>query len=190
MPPLLLVTVATTSRAADVDCSNEQNTLDTLRVHWAVLAPSNKKRTMSNHVNDSGRCMRSSLWGMPLLLLLVTAATASRAAGTDCSNDQNTLDIVACHEGRYAIADKHLNAVYSAAMKNLEESQKIALKKSQLAWIKYRDLNYALVAEMNKDSGTYAGVAISDFRASLVEKRVKEFLELFSGPGERPEWLK
>jgi len=59
-----------------------------------------------------------------------------------------------------------------------------------LAWIKYRDLNYVLVTEMNKDSSTYAGIATSDFKASLVEKRVKEFLERFSGPGERPEWLK
>jgi len=113
------------------------------------------------------------------------------AANVDCSKKANTLEILACHENRYVEADKKLNSVYSSAMKNIDENQKKALKQSQLAWLKFRDSNFTFVMEMNKDSGSFANVAISEFKATFVEKRVAELKDLFVGPsGEAPNWVK
>lgn len=39
----------------------------------------------------------------------------------DCSNAENTMGIVDCHDNRYKVADKKLNAIYIAAMKELTE---------------------------------------------------------------------
>ena len=62
---------------------------------------------------------------------------------------------------------------------------------SQLAWLKFRDLNFTLVMEMNKDSGSFANISISEFKATFVEKRVAELREMFVGPsGEAPDWVK
>jgi len=129
--------------------------------------------------------MRNSFF---ILLLLSNVAYA---ANVDCSKKANTQEIVACHENRYVEADKKLNSVYSAAIKNIDENQKKTLKQSQLAWLKFRDLNFTFVIEMNKDSGSFANVAISEFKATFVEKRVAELKDLFVGPsGEAPDWVK
>ena len=113
------------------------------------------------------------------------------AANVDCSKKANSLEIVACHENRYVEADKKLNSVYSSAMKNINENQKKALKQSQLAWLKFRDSNFTFVIEMNKDGGSFANVAIAEFKATFVEKRVAELKDLFVGPsGEAPDWVK
>jgi hypothetical protein len=45
--------------------------------------------------------------------------------------------------------------------------------------------------EMNKDSGSFANISISEFKATFVEKRVAELREMFVGPsGEAPDWVK
>ncbi len=119
------------------------------------------------------------------MMCSVNAATQS-----DCSKKDNTLAIVDCHNQRYVVADKNLNKIYSAAMKNLTEVQKSKLRDSQRAWIKFRDADFDLVVEMNADSGSYANVAISDFKAAFVENRVKELKEMFTGPGDAPDWVK
>ena len=111
------------------------------------------------------------------------------SAEVDCSDLPNTLEIVDCHVKRYSQADKKLNKIYSAAMKNLQDNEIKALKQSQIAWLKYRDQNFALAIELNKDSGTYSNIAISNFKASVVEQRVSELIDLLRGPGEMPDWL-
>ena len=126
-----------------------------------------------------------------MALVFLSLSNFACAANVDCSKKANTLEIVACHENRFIEADKKLNSVYSAAMKNIDENQRKALKQSQLAWLKFRDLNFTFVIEMNKDSGSFANISISEFKATFVEKRVAELKELFMGPsGEAPDWVK
>jgi uncharacterized protein YecT (DUF1311 family) len=74
-------------------------------------------------------------------------------------------------------------------MKALTEDEKSALKTAQKTWLKYRDANFSFVIEMNKDSGSYANIAISNFKADFVENRVTELKAILAGPGETPDWL-
>ena len=63
-----------------------------------------------------------------------------------CNQQENTLAIVDCYEGRVDIWDHRLNAVYGQLMAEFKKtaSDRVApLKAAQLAWIKYRDANCA-----------------------------------------------
>jgi uncharacterized protein YecT (DUF1311 family) len=59
-----------------------------------------------------------------IVLVFFWLSNFSYAVNVDCSKKANTLEIVACHENRFVEADKKLNSVYSAAMKNIDENQK------------------------------------------------------------------
>jgi uncharacterized protein YecT (DUF1311 family) len=118
-----------------------------------------------------------------LLCMLCTSFTLS---AQDCSKAENTLAIIACHEGRYEKADKELNKVYGEAMKSLSPSAQQKLKESQRAWLKYRDAGFALAIELNKDLRSYGNIVIADYKATLVKKRVLELKYLFSGPADPP----
>ena len=124
-----------------------------------------------------------------LFLGLIIFSTSVFSADVDCSTKSNTLEIVACHDARYIVADKKLNKIYSLGTKNLDENQKKALRQSQLSWLKYRDNTFSLAIEKNRDSGSFSNVLISNFKATFVEQRVSELKELFMGPGDGPDWL-
>lgn len=59
-----------------------------------------------------------------MLLAFISISNLAYSANMDCSKKANTLEIVSCHQSRYVEADKKLNSVYSAAMKNIDENQK------------------------------------------------------------------
>ena len=122
-------------------------------------------------------------------VFLMMSSFAMATTSVDCANADNTMAIVDCHSNRYQVADKRLNAIYTAAMKALTEDEKSALKTAQKTWLKYRDANFSFVIEMNKDSGSYANIAISNFKADFVENRVTELKAILAGPGETPDWL-
>lgn len=99
------------------------------------------------------------------------------------------MEIQKCDSQRYQNADTQLNAIYSAAIKNLDQNKKITLQESQRAWIKYRDTTFSLVLYLNNDVGTYGGVVYGNFKANLVGNRVKELVNIFVEPsGDMPEW--
>ena len=108
----------------------------------------------------------------------------------DCSDATTTLGIVECHDTRYRQADKKINAIYRAAMKELSNKEKSALKESQRAWLKYRDATVTLIYTLNEDSGRYGSISSAYLKAYVVERRVEELKELLSGPGDVPDWLK
>ncbi|SPP32409.1 hypothetical protein ARAF_2573 [Arsenophonus endosymbiont of Aleurodicus floccissimus] len=55
----------------------------------------------------------------------------------------STLDSIDCYQNALKLWDNELNKQYQLLItdKKLSPQFKVALKKSQLAWIKYRDLN-------------------------------------------------
>jgi uncharacterized protein YecT (DUF1311 family) len=95
-----------------------------------------------------------------MLLAFISISNLAYSANMDCSKKANTLEIVSCHQSRYVEADKKLNSVYSAAMKNIDENQKKALKQSQLAWLKFRDSNFTFVIEMNNSTNKVEGIGL------------------------------
>lgn len=106
-----------------------------------------------------------------------------------CHQKDSTIEIQKCDTQRYQDADKQLNAIYSAAIKKLDQNKKLTLQESQRAWIKYRDTTFSLVLSLNNDVGTYGGVVYGNFKANFVSDRVKELVNIFVEPsGDMPEW--
>lgn len=106
----------------------------------------------------------------------------SSAYGADCSKAGDTFAITQCHDQRYIKADKELNVIYKEAMKSLPENEKQKLQLAQKAWLKYRDASYEFVKEQHMEDRSFGGISISDYKATIVEKRVKELKYLLSGP--------
>jgi len=107
----------------------------------------------------------------------------------ECHRKDSTIEIQACDSQRYQYADKQLNAIYSAAIKSLDEERKIKLLDSQREWIKFRDANFALVLSLNNDAGSYGGIVFGNYKANFVADRVKELVNIFTQPsGDMPEW--
>ena len=119
-----------------------------------------------------------------IFVVLVTGAFALSGSvmAKSCGDEANTIAIADCHQKQYKAADKELNAVYSEAMKTLEPAVKQKLKDAQKAWLKSRDANIAFMVEQNKDSGTYGGIVVADYKTKVVQKRVLELQYMLSGP--------
>lgn len=74
--------------------------------------------------------------------------------------------------------DKQLNAIYKDLVPRLNEEQKNALKLSQREWIKYRDLEFALIQDVwNKsDFGSSSAISRGQYKASIVRDRVIQLI--------------
>ncbi|MBB4862493.1 uncharacterized protein YecT (DUF1311 family) [Pseudomonas nitritireducens] len=76
--------------------------------------------------------------------LLTVTALAAGLLGADlalaaCEKPRNAFDSVYCLSTEYAQVDRELNNEFGTLRKMLNDGQKAALKKSQIAWIKDRD---------------------------------------------------
>lgn len=124
-----------------------------------------------------------------LIILLLTLSLGGIASAKDCSEEKDSVSIAQCHEQRYSEADKELNSVYSQAMKSLSDTEKQKLREAQKAWLKYRDSSFEFYIEKNKEMRSYGSIAVGDYKATLVEKRVQELKYILSGPEGPPvEW--
>ena len=74
--------------------------------------------------------------------------------------------------------DKLLNKYYKILYNTLDENGKKALKEAQLNWIKFRDAEKKLVAELHQNTynemggGTIWGVIYGNFSAQITRERV------------------
>ena len=110
-----------------------------------------------------------------VLALAVLAPPAARpaAAATDCANAATTVELNECSAARYKEADKRLNQSYADAKKTLDASGAKLLLDAQRAWLKYRDANCAVAADMGR-GGTIATMLATDCLADMTEARAKE----------------
>lgn len=63
----------------------------------------------------------------------------------NCLQDENnftTAGMIGCTQDAYDAWDKELNSVYKKLMMKLPNNEKAALKKAQVEWIKFRDLEF------------------------------------------------
>ncbi len=119
-------------------------------------------------------------------VLVGAIVVSSSAAAQQCANRGTTIEIVDCHEARYEAADRELNSVYNEAMRSLSGDARDKLREAQRAWLRFRDASFEFVIEANKDRGTFANVLIGDYKATLVEKRVRELKHVTSSPADPP----
>ncbi len=116
-----------------------------------------------------------------LVLILATLALVSRpASALDCANAMSTIDMLQCADRDYQAADKRLNQSYSAFKKTLDAEGAKLLLESQRAWLKFRDTNCAVAADMAR-GGTLSPLLNLGCQADMTEKRNKELIEFAKG---------
>lgn len=74
--------------------------------------------------------------------------------------------------------DKELNAVYKTLQAKLPADKQQQLKLSQVAWLKYRDLEFALIenAWTKADFGSSSSITRGQFKANIVRDRVIQLM--------------
>ncbi|WP_207884394.1 lysozyme inhibitor LprI family protein [Pseudomonas sp. 30_B] len=80
--------------------------------------------------------MRKTVLSFTALAAGLLGANLAMAA---CEKPRNAFDSVYCLSTEYAQVDRELNQEFGTLRKLLNDGQKAALKKSQIAWIKDRD---------------------------------------------------
>ncbi|MCW2478132.1 lysozyme inhibitor LprI family protein [Candidatus Symbiopectobacterium sp. NZEC135] len=128
---------------------------------------------------------------MLLTALLLISTTASYAATDDygkdlddnltaCTNKaENTLATIDCFNDGLKAWDAELNKQYKLLLADQSDEFKNSLKKSQVAWIKYRDSYLeAMQAFYRQQDGTIWGIIISDAKLRVTRDKAIELYKL------------
>lgn len=83
----------------------------------------------------------------------------------------------------FAKADKELNEVYAKVLGVLDDGSKEKLKKSQRAWVAYRDAEADFSADAEARGGSMWPLVHEGTRARLTKERVKRLKELLIEDG-------
>ena len=113
--------------------------------------------------------MRQSLLSLTVLTAGLLSADLALAA---CEKPRNAFDSVYCLSTEYAQVDRELNNEFGTLRKMLNDGQKAALKKSQIAWIKDRDAQ----CSYERDGGYFVNLqcAVDKTNERLVVLRERE----------------
>lgn len=93
------------------------------------------------------------------------------------AKNSSTQEMCKCGENALKQWDAELNKYYKLLMSILSTDAKKGLKKSQLAWIKFRDLEFGFLEGENsyfQDFGSYIGPTIISNKNDIVEARALE----------------
>lgn len=114
------------------------------------------------------------------LVLFLVLATSLRAVAQDnvCRNDGSGRDAYICAAQETRAADAELNVAYQHALSELDGSDNLraaraSLVESERAWIKFRDADCAVEADIFK-GGSMNGAMVEACKKSLTEQRTKE----------------
>ena len=116
--------------------------------------------------------------------LTVAICISTTVQAKDCADEGGGAEIAQCFEARYIAADKELNRIYSSALKDLSGGERKKLIEAQRAWVKYRDAGLAFMLEANKDTRSYGSIVVGDYKATVVEKRVRELKFILASPAD------
>lgn len=106
-------------------------------------------------------------------LLLIASAVAPPAASAQSQHEMN-----AEAAAEFAKADKELNEVYAKVLGVLDDTSKEKLKKSQRAWVAYRDAEADFSADAEARGGSMWPLVHEGTRARLTKERVRSLKEL------------
>ena len=113
--------------------------------------------------------MRKTVLSLSMLAAGLLSAELALAA---CEKPRNAFDSVYCLSTEYAQVDRELNNEFGTLRKMLNDGQKAALKKSQIAWIKDRDAQ----CSYERDGGYFVNLqcAVDKTNERLVVLRERE----------------
>ncbi|MGE4698764.1 lysozyme inhibitor LprI family protein [Yersinia enterocolitica] len=126
---------------------------------------------------------------LPILLILFSSSTLSKASVIDkelvqCrSNPVNVSDmaIADCYEAATKSWDKLLNAEYELLISDTDLSKefKDSLKRSQLAWIKYKDLSLDAITKFyDNERGSYWQIVSTENKMLITKNKAVELHKL------------
>lgn len=99
------------------------------------------------------------------------------------AEDYSTTGMVIATNDYYDELDKVLNKVYKELMATLTPDEKIALRDSQRAWIKFREKEVAFSADLySKKEGTIYRLFTPANRISLMKNRIMDLIDYLSIP--------
>lgn len=123
--------------------------------------------------------------------LVETPAGAAEDAPVDCTNATSTVEMNVCADREFEQADAELNAVYQRALGKLPQlgmekpfdakSWETALRKSQRAWIAFRDAECREHVPMFWTGGTGTTVAVISCLTDKTKARTRELREHYEG---------
>ena len=94
--------------------------------------------------------------------------------------DPSTAGMIKSMDEGEKLWDAELNKYYKLLSEKLDKESKTALKKAQLAWINFRDAEFAMIADIySKQEGTmYLVIAVS-LRMEVVKRRALDLKNLY-----------
>ena len=108
---------------------------------------------------------------------LFAFAVAQGAFALNCQNASTTMEMKECASADLQRADKALNATYKKLMTKLPDNvAKDKLKKSQRAWIAFRDANAEFSADEMR-GGTGEGLLYTGTVTQMTKQREKELAQ-------------
>lgn len=117
---------------------------------------------------------------LPLLSAFLFAFSLASIASAQSQQEMNAQ---AAEE--FKKADKELNQVYAKVLAELDDEAKERLKKSQRAWVAFRDAEADFRADAEARGGSMWPLIHEGARSSLTKDRVKALREYLIEEGER-----
>lgn len=125
-----------------------------------------------------------------LSLALAAPAAAEPEPKIDCANATSNHEMIFCADEEYKAADLALNAAYQKALKAIPglaseppydaRSWEEALRKSQRAWVAFRDAECKDHTPMFWGGGTHTPLAVLGCLTAKTNARTKELNEDFA----------
>lgn len=91
---------------------------------------------------------------------------------------QNQAEIINAYAQYVDFLDQELNHAYAALIKQLNETNKQSLLRSQRLWIQFRDAEYGFIDNnwTVANFGSSSAISRSAYRATIIKNRVLELL--------------
>lgn len=131
-----------------------------------------------------------------LILAFASRTAVAQEPKVDCTIPMATFEMNICAGREFEAADAELNAVYKRALKDIPgmatdkpydaRSWEEALRKSQRAWLAYRDAECEGHVPMFWSGGTGATADMTGCMTELTKARAKELRERYEGGENAP----
>jgi len=135
-----------------------------------------------------------------LLILILSLLTTPVLAQDDHPIDKSfeecfdesksiTAEMVRCCDEACDKWDVELNKYYGSLMDILDKDDKEKLEKSQLAWIKFKELEFEFIPYHYTDPGSYQGPSIADHEMNIVRDRALQLQNYYEQAKEGRELM-
>jgi uncharacterized protein YecT (DUF1311 family) len=113
-----------------------------------------------------------------LSILFLPFLVLPSSARAQCEDKQTTMEMTNCMDGEVKKADAELNRVYQAALRKHRPENAVKLRKTQRAWIAFRDAQCEAEGSIY-EGGTIQPIVEAHCRVKLAQERTKDLLAAY-----------